>query len=142
MSGTPLGPAVLASRTGVRLEVSAARHPHEQLPCWRVRLTGAGLDAVLDCPESPWQAQSLAEFFASLDHDWRGWTGARSWTSDDGELQVTARHDKPNTVLLDVLLAGGAPPRWSCAAELEVDPGVFRSVAASLVALGTSSPGP
>jgi Family of unknown function (DUF6228) len=104
-------------------------------------LVGAGVDASVVCPEAVWEPQLLADFFAALDEDWRGWEGERFWQSEDSELRLTARHDKTNTVLVSVVLTEGAPARWSCEAELEVDPGVFRQLAADARRLGESSLG-
>jgi len=134
---------VFASRTGARLELSPAPWPYEDPDgnsrwyCWQARLTGRGLDASLICPEERWMPQSLADFLAGLDEDWRGWPGERSWGTE--ELTLTARHEKENTVVIQVVLEDGAPPRWSCRAELELDPGVFRQLAADARRLGAES---
>jgi hypothetical protein len=36
--------------------------------------------------------QGLADFFAALEADWRGWSGSRRWESLEGELSIEARH--------------------------------------------------
>jgi len=133
---------VLASRTGVRLELTPATRPHDygaHMPTWLVRLAGPGLDASLLCPEAGWEPQLLAEFFEGLDHDWRGWDGERTWQSEEAELRLVATHDKTNTVLVSAVLEDGAPPRWSCRVQLEVDPGVFRQLAVEARRLGDIS---
>jgi hypothetical protein len=134
---------VFASRTGVRLELVPAPRPHEDgrglMPSWQARLVGAGLDASLVCPEAGWEPRSLADFLGSLDKDWRGWDGERDWKSAEAELRLAARHDKTNTVLLAAVLENGAPPRWRCEAELELDPGVFSQLAADARRLGEAS---
>lgn len=123
---------VIASRTGTRLELTPAPRPHDvgtHMPAWLARLVGPGLEAILVCPEAGWEPHSLAHFLQGLDDDWRGWDGERIWQSEEAELRLSARHDKTNTVLMTVNLEDGAPPRWSCWAELELDPGVFRQLA-------------
>jgi hypothetical protein len=44
---------------------------------------------------------------------------------------LTARHDRTNMVLVEVVLADGAAAVWQCMATLEVDPGAFRDAAAA-----------
>ena len=109
------------------------------MPTWKARLTGEGLDATVICPEAEWQPQRLAEFLAALDEDWRGWQGERVWQSGEAELRLTARHNKKNTVIVTVDLEAGAPPRWSCQAELQLDPGCFRELVADARRLGELS---
>jgi Family of unknown function (DUF6228) len=120
---------VLASRTGVRLELVPAPWPYDvgeqRQPTWMAKLTGGGLDASVVCPEAGWAPQALAGFFATPDADWRGWDGDRIWRSEESELTLTARHDKVSTVLVTAAIEDGTPPRWLCEAVLEVDPGVF-----------------
>jgi hypothetical protein len=109
------------------------------MPTWLARVTGPGLGASLVCPEAGWEPQSLAKFLQTLDDDWRGWDGERVWKSEEAELRLTAQHDKTNTVTMIVVLEDGAPPRWSCRAELELDPGVFRQLANDARRLGEVS---
>jgi hypothetical protein len=120
---------VFASRTGVSLTLIPATARAEDagaLNVWQARLSGSGVDATVVCAEAGWQpAPNLAGFLAELAEHWRGWEGSRSWQSAEVELRISARHDKTNTVLLEVEMEDGAPPRWRCAAELELDPGVF-----------------
>lgn len=99
------------------------------MPTWLARLTGRGLDVNLLCPEAGWEPQPLALFLQGVDDNWRGWDGERTWQSEEAELRLAARHDKTNTVHMTVSLEDGAPPRWRCQAELELDPGVFRQLA-------------
>jgi Family of unknown function (DUF6228) len=124
---------VLASRTGIRLELAPTEHPHPEvhdgLPAWQARLTGAGLDATHIAPEAGWEQQSLADYLSALDADWRGWDGERTWQSMEQELHLAATHDKRNTVVVRVTMEDGAPPRWRCESELELDPGAFRAAA-------------
>jgi hypothetical protein len=125
--------AVFGSRTDVRLELRPVLRPHgseaPELPSWQVHLTGRGLSAVLDVEEAGWEPTSLADFLGALARDWRGWDGEREWQSAEAELRLTARHDKTNTVLVTVEIEEGAPPRWRCEAELELEPGAFHQLA-------------
>ncbi|RBY81240.1 hypothetical protein DQ239_01095 [Blastococcus sp. TF02-09] len=99
------------------------------MPMWRAVLSGRGLNASLVFAEAGWEPQSLADFLDGIAADWRGWVGDRRWHSEAAEMRFVLRHDKTNTVLVRVELEDGAPPRWRCEAELEVDPGVFQQLA-------------
>lgn len=135
---------VFASRTGVTLSMTPVpprAQDTEALEEWQAVLSGSGLDAIVAAPQAGWQPPpALTEFLTGLDESWKGWDGERVWQSAEGEIRLTARHDKTNTVLLRVELEDGGPPRWRCTAELELDPGVFRGLAADARRLGASQP--
>jgi hypothetical protein len=130
----------IAGRNGVRLEFRpvvnrVADHP-DQLPRWRVSLVGPGVSAEVEAPEASWEPQSLADFLGDVARDWRGWDGERAWQSEETELRLTVRHNRINTVLMQVELEDGAPPRWRCETELELDPGAFQQLAEDARELG------
>lgn len=100
---------------------------------------GTGLEAVVVAPEAGWEPQSLADFLAALAERWRGWDGERTWRSEEAELCLTARHNQTNSVLVTVEIEVGAPPRWRTTAKLELEPGVFRQLAADARRLGIES---
>jgi hypothetical protein len=132
---------VFASRSDLRLVLTPTRRPHDVgrgvMPTWLAKLTGRGLDASVVCPEAGWEPQLLADFLAGLDRDWRGWDGERMWQSEGVELRLTARHEWTNTVLVRVEMEQG--DAWRSEAELELDPGVFRQLAADARRLGAAS---
>ena len=128
----------------VRLELTPAPYPwpggpRRTVPTWRARLLGEGLDALLLCPESEYEPPSLTDFLTAIDQDWRGWEGERVWKSEDALLTLGASHDRKSAVLLSVVLEDGAPPRWRCEADLELEPGTFRQLAADAYRLGEAS---
>jgi hypothetical protein len=133
---------VFASRTGVTLSMTPVpprAEDTEALEVWHAMLAGSGLNAIVVAPQAAWQPPpSLTAFLTALDESWKGWDGERVWQSAEGEIRLTARHDKTNTVLLRVEMEDGGPPRWSCTAELELDPGVFRGLAADARRLGAT----
>ena len=91
---------------------------------------------------SAWR--ELAEFFAGLAQDWRGWTETRGWASLEGDLMIRARHEH-GRVLLHVTLSqdrGGRGGRgWPVAAGLALEPGEQLSrVAAELARLARVEP--
>ena len=133
---------VFASRTGVRLELSPTDNPYDTprvLPTWHALLMGTGLNASAVCPEAGWEPETLADYLADLSERWRGWDGERTWRSEDAELQLTAIHDKRNTVRLRVVIEH-ASEIWHCDAELELEPGVLEQLAADVRRLSHRSP--
>jgi len=70
--------------------------------------------------------RELAEFFASLAADWRGWSGTREWTSLESDLKIEARHEYGHVqlhVTLHNALAGWGNHGWKASADLTLDPG-------------------
>jgi hypothetical protein len=67
----------------------------------------------------------LGDFFRSMSEAWRGWDGEHRWSSLEGDLSITAKHDGHVTV-------GGEVQEsieWSAEAELSLDPGEQLSAA-------------
>lgn len=70
--------------------------------------------------------RELAEFFAGLATDWRGWPGAREWASLESDLKIVARHEYGHVQLQVTLhneLAGWGNHGWSASADLTLEPG-------------------
>ena len=65
--------------------------------------------------------RDLADFFDSLERDWRGWAGVRTWTSLEGDLEIRANHD--GHVQLAVRLQPAPDRLWTATAYLTIDPG-------------------
>ncbi len=135
---------VLESRYGdVRLELTPAPHPFDgelaERPTWEARLTAAGLEAVLVCPESDAEPL-LADYFSALHDDRLGWDGEQTWASQADGMRITAVHDQVNTVRMEVALeGGGSEPSWRCTAEIYVDPGLFHQLSKNARLFGDES---
>jgi len=56
---------------------------------------------------------------------WRGWEGEQSWSSLEGDLAVTAKHD--GHVMLQIQIRDSLD--WAANAELAIDPGEELSAA-------------
>jgi hypothetical protein len=70
--------------------------------------------------------RELADFFAGLATDWRGWSGTREWTSLESELEIEARHEYGHVqlhVTLNNALAGWGNHGWRASADLTLEPG-------------------
>ena len=68
----------------------------------------------------------LADYFAEMSDDWRGWDGERTWASVQGELQLTSRHEGGH-IAIDVVL--DREITWTVSTELAIEPGEQLTVA-------------
>lgn len=90
---------------------------------------GSGFDARLTIPEGAAETnvyehrEWLAEYFADLAANWRGWEGVKEYASLEGQLSLSATHDRLGTVTIKVALRQPWPPDWSFSAELEFGAG-------------------
>ncbi len=70
--------------------------------------------------------KDLAEFFASMEKSWRGWSGTRAWQSLEGELSLGAHHHG-GVIQLKVSIRRWAFDRgndgWSAEGDLIIEPG-------------------
>jgi hypothetical protein len=87
-----------------------------------VSLQGRYVQAGDMIPHEP----SLAEFFRALDRDWRGWDGARSWTSVGDGCTIEARHDGVGHASLVFSLSEPGSDqepveRWAASLEVRID---------------------
>jgi Family of unknown function (DUF6228) len=68
-------------------------------------------------------SHGFADFFATLAHGWRGWTGTVAWASLKEELKLSATSDRTGHVFLGVTLRRGSPAEWRVATELVLEAG-------------------
>ncbi|RKS06568.1 hypothetical protein DFP74_2206 [Nocardiopsis sp. Huas11] len=72
-------------------------------------------------------SENLREFLVALAQDWRGWQGARSWTSMGQEMTVEAHHNGRSRVSLEITLRRAdlhhTPDAWSAQLFLTVEAG-------------------
>jgi uncharacterized protein DUF6228 len=70
--------------------------------------------------------RELADFFAVLAADWRGWQGTREWESIESDLRIAARHEHGHVqirVTLRRALADWGNHGWTASADLALEPG-------------------
>jgi Family of unknown function (DUF6228) len=71
--------------------------------------------------------QTLRDFLAGLDQDWRGWPGTRTWTAMENEMTLEAAHDGTGHVQIAVTLRQAqrahAPDAWSARIVLTLEAG-------------------
>jgi hypothetical protein len=109
----------------------------------RVEIRSDGLIARTIATIDSTTPHTLAEFFAQLEADWRGWDGERRWRALEG-LAIEARHDGGH-VLVAVTVTHSWYSRqvqamtrdeWSARVTFSLEPGEqLRTVARELASL-------
>jgi len=120
--------AIASNEEGGRMTIEAAS-PSDGW--WFVTVEVAGLRAVAQIDGDPMGiGQRIDGWIASLDADWRGWSGERVWESIEGTLRLTATHDGLGTVLLRARLARSLYlDDWVADVALWLDAGGLRALA-------------
>lgn len=94
-----------------------------------VRLIGEGLDATATVYAlNVLGFDGLADYFADLSSDWRGWQGVRTWSSLEGELNLAASHN--GHVQVEVRLQDSSYANWTVRTTVTLDAGEQLSAAA------------
>ncbi|MEU8798336.1 DUF6228 family protein [Spirillospora sp. NPDC048819] len=77
--------------TGTFVRFSSCRRPYgDDVLIFTVEAEGPGLSAAIGVTTVA--GDGLVEFLQSLDDDFRGWPGKRTWTSLANELELSATH--------------------------------------------------
>src|SRR5262245_39099383 len=90
-----------------------------------------GLNLVAHARVVTYMPQGLVELFADMATNWKGWNGAKTWASLEGELELAAEMDKAGHVGLTVRLRKGAPAAWAVTVELLIEAGQLDTLARS-----------
>jgi hypothetical protein len=93
----------------------------------RVEIQAAGLTAATSATVEGTGTRDLADFFADLAADWRGWTGVRRWRAMEDEMVIEARHDGRANVQVAVTIKRPWRPyaedAWSAHAVFALEAG-------------------
>jgi len=74
----------------------------------------------------------LAELFASMAHEWKGWTGAKEWSSVEEEFGLSCTSDGMGHVRLDIALRPSLyPEHWRLQASAKTEAGQLDGLTAS-----------
>lgn len=112
--------ALLAIR---RDATTVSPHPDLNDGYWVASLSCGTLEASLRFYEI--ELGGLADYFAGLAAEWRGWADDRGWESLEGDLALVATHDGLGTITLTARLRTEvfATHRWDASADLLLDAG-------------------
>lgn len=98
---------------------------------WKAALTLPGLRAATQVDGSSYGfGEGLSTYFRRIADDWRGWDGARAWSSLEAELDFEATHDGLGYVELRVRMRGGPYPEdWRAEGIIWIDAGRLETLA-------------
>ena len=113
-----------SSRDGAVL--SFAAHSRDY---FTVTLRANGLDATVRV--SSYLSDGFAMFFADLAADWRGWQGAREWSSLEGECELRAESDRTGHVTLSVRAQYRQSEVWAVEGSVVLEAGQLDAIAAA-----------
>lgn len=76
-------------------------------------------------------AHGLADFFAAIAENWKGWQGEKKWYSLEGAFSIVATSDKLGHISLAVEMHHdfGATEPWRLRATVAVDAGQLDAIA-------------
>lgn len=76
-------------------------------------------------------AHGLADLFASIAENWKGWLGEKKWSSIEGEFSIIATSDKLGHISLVIEMHHdfGATEPWCLKATVVVDSGQLDAIA-------------
>jgi hypothetical protein len=75
----------------------------------------------------------LINLFESIAVDWRGWEGKRHWAAIEGDLDITATHDRLGHIRIDVvILNNDLEDNWKVDAPIFLDAGSVDPLAAKV----------
>jgi hypothetical protein len=97
----------------IKSSSGAAELRLDPIDCYHylVTLRDTGMDAVAKVYQHG-GGDGLAEFFAALASEWRGWEGTRSWESLEGTFALDAEVDRTGHVTLTASVNDDTPWHW------------------------------
>ena len=73
--------------------------------------------------------QSPVELFQSMEREWKGWSGEKSWGSLEGEFSLSATSDNTGHIFLNTRIQSGhSPPTSSMELEFVVESGQLTTI--------------
>lgn len=115
------------------IELSSANNASLRLLLWAEPLDADGYGSfavTIDSPELSLRhsvitmgGDGLPDFIQSIEADWRGWGGERSWQSLEGGLRIDAKHGGRAIELLVIVRSGYVPDSWELRIPFAVEPG-------------------
>lgn len=91
------------------------------LSSYRVSLRSSKMNAEVIVDNAPY-GDTPVEFFETLNDNWKGWEGEKSWGALEGEYWLSATISKTGHVTLTACLNVN-PYLWTAAAKLDIEAG-------------------
>jgi len=114
-----------STKDGVRFTLSPAG-PR----AYTAALSGRDLSVAATIHDVLGEAYAFPEFWQDLASSWRGWSDEKSWSSIEGDLELTATCDSLGHVTICCHLSSGGSEGWSINAWLYAEAGALDAIAA------------
>lgn len=107
---------------------------------WKVTISLPHLSASAEVDAFAYDGEhGLGLLFRRLADDWRGWEGERTWSSLEGDLDLSATHDGLGHIALEVRLRSGPYAEdWLVRGTIWLDAGQLNAVARDAAALSSA----
>jgi hypothetical protein len=96
---------------------------------YRAVLSGPDLNAETTIYDVTGETFAFADFWRGLASHWKGWSGAKSWASLEGDLELEARSDSLGHIEVTCALSRGAPHGWRIKVWLFAEAGALDALA-------------
>ena len=105
---------------------------------YRAIVEGPDVNATATIYDVTGEAVAFAEFWRDLASSWRGWPGAKCWSSIEGDLELKARSDGRGHVSIECTVSCGAPHRWRLTVGLLAEAGALEELASRAAAFSST----
>lgn len=122
---------VLRSESGVEATFHSRRYESDGwLQCFSIELAAPSFRASVTV-ENPGYGHPPSQLFGELAGNWRGWQGAKTWLSLEGELEIQATSDSTGHVTLQFKVPAyvAGPSAWSAQCSVVVEAGQLERLA-------------
>ena len=96
---------------------------------YRAVLSGPDLNAETTIYDVTGETFAFADFWRDLASHWKGWSGAKSWTSLEGDLELEAHSDSLGHIQVTCALSRGVPHGWRIKVWLFAEAGALDALA-------------
>ncbi|MBA2502119.1 MAG: hypothetical protein H0V27_04480 [Pyrinomonadaceae bacterium] len=122
---------IKSSRSAGELKLSDPKPPGSRYPVEYLRVSLKDKDiAASSAKVYIYEPHSLALLFEELTASWKGWEGAKEWSSVEGDFSLSCKSDGLGHVAIEVTLKSGLyEDDWRVKAVVHVDAGILDEIA-------------
>jgi len=105
---------------------------------YRATLDGPDVHAVATIYDVTGKLFAFAGFWRDLASHWRGWSGPKSWKSDEGDLELNAQSDGRGHIGIECSVSRGTPQLWRVKVVLLTEAAALEGLASQAAAFAAS----
>jgi hypothetical protein len=125
---------IKCARSAGELMLSDPKPPGSRYPVEYLRVSLKDKDIAASCAKVYiYEPHSLASLFGELADSWKGWEGAKEWSSVEGDFSLSCKSDGLGHVAIEVRLKSGLDEDdWCVKAVIHVDAGQLDDIASKV----------